>query len=63
MLGLSPADRESCAEELVDAARSSFTTNQPHLSIAALTSWKETASALAAGLGGADLALHGSASV
>lgn len=55
MLALSAPDRESCAQDLVDAARASFSTNQPHLAIAELTSWKETATALAAGLGSADL--------
>lgn len=55
MLALSPADRESCAQELVDAARASFATDQPHLAIAELTSWKETAAAIAAGLGNTDL--------
>lgn len=55
MLALSPADRESCAQELVDAARASLSTDQPHLVIAELTSWKETATAVAAGLGSADL--------
>ncbi|WP_406285331.1 prevent-host-death protein [Streptomyces sp. NBC_00209] len=55
MLALSPSDRESCAQDLVDAARASFATNQPHLAIAELTSWKETATAVAAGLGSADL--------
>lgn len=55
MLALSPADRETCAQDLVDAARASFSTGQPHLAIAELTSWKETAAAVAAGLGNADL--------
>lgn len=55
MLALSSADRESCAQDLVDAARASFATEQPRLVIAELTSWKETATAVAAGLGGADL--------
>lgn len=55
MLALSPADRDTCARELVDAARASFSTDQPHLAIAELTSWKETATAVAAGLGSADL--------
>lgn len=55
MLALSPADRESCAQELVDAARASFSTDQSHLAIAELTSWKETATAVAARLGSADL--------
>ena len=55
MLALSPADRETCARDLVDAARASFSTGQSHLAIAELTSWQETASAVAAGLGRADL--------
>ncbi|GEM32558.1 prevent-host-death protein [Nocardia neocaledoniensis NBRC 108232] len=55
MLALSPADREACAQDLVDAARASFATDQPHLAIAELTSWKETATAIAAGLGSVDL--------
>ncbi|WP_156753746.1 prevent-host-death protein [Actinokineospora pegani] len=55
MLALSPADRETCAQDLVDAARASFSTRQPRLAIAELTSWKETAAAIAAGLGSADL--------
>lgn len=55
MLALSPADRETCAQDLVDAARASFSTDQSHLAIAELTSWMETATAVAAGLGSADL--------
>lgn len=55
MLALSPVDRGSCAQNLVDAARASFATDQPHLAIAELTSWKETATAVAAGLGSAEL--------
>ncbi|MGO1456860.1 MAG: prevent-host-death protein, partial [Corynebacterium casei] len=35
--------------------RASFATEQPHLAISELTSWKETATAVAAGLGSADL--------
>ena len=54
MLALSFADRESCAQDLVDAARASFSTAQPHLAIAELASWKETATAVAAGLGSTD---------
>ncbi|NQX28583.1 prevent-host-death protein [Microbacteriaceae bacterium VKM Ac-2854] len=53
MLALSAADRDACAHDLVDAARASFSTGQPHLAIAELTSWRETATAVAAGLGGA----------
>lgn len=55
MLALSPADRTACAQDLVDAARDSLTTDHPHLAIAELRSWRETATALAAGLGSADL--------
>ncbi|WP_368086119.1 prevent-host-death protein [Arthrobacter sp. UNCCL28] len=51
MLALSPDDRAACAEKVLAAARASFATNQPHLAIAELTSWRETATALAAGLG------------
>jgi hypothetical protein len=50
MLALSEADRVACAQDLVDAARASFATGQPHLAIAELTSWRETATAIAAGL-------------
>lgn len=53
MLAL-PADaRAQCATELLDAARASFSTGQPHLAVAELTAWRETATALAAGLGNA----------
>lgn len=55
MLALSEADRVTCAQDLVDAARASFSTGQPHLAIAELTSWRETATAIAAGLGGASV--------
>lgn len=51
MLALSLEDRVTCAQDLVDAARASFSTDQPHLVLAELTSWKETATAIAAGLG------------
>ena len=51
MLALSPADQETCADDVLAAARASFATNQPHLAIAELTSWRETATAMAAGLG------------
>lgn len=53
MFALSPAGRATCAGALVDAARASFSTGQPHLAIAELTSWRETATAIAAGLGSA----------
>lgn len=51
MLALSAEDQKYCAADLLTAARASFATEQPHLAAAALTSWKETASAIAAGLG------------
>lgn len=51
MYALSTQDREQCARDLIDAARASFSTHQPHLAIAQLTSWRETATAIAAGLG------------
>lgn len=51
MYALSTSDRDECARDLIDAARASFSTHQPHLAIAKLTSWRETATALAAGLG------------
>lgn len=50
MLALSPEDRAICAQDLVDAARASFSTGQPCLVLAELTSWEETAAAIAAGL-------------
>ena len=51
MLALSESDREQCADDILSAARASFATNQAHLAIAELTAWRETAIALAAGLG------------
>lgn len=55
LLALPTVDRETCAQDLVDAARGSFSTDQPQLVIAEMTSWKETAAAIAAGLGSAAL--------
>lgn len=51
MYALSAQDREQCARDLIDAARASFSTQQPHLAIAQFNSWRETATAIAAGLG------------
>lgn len=51
MLALSPTDQEACAKEVPDAARASFATGQAHLALSTLTSWRETAEAIAAGLG------------
>jgi len=50
MLALSPDDREACAHDLIDAARASFSTDQPDVVLAELASWRETAAAIAAGL-------------
>ncbi|MGC0368590.1 type II toxin-antitoxin system prevent-host-death family antitoxin [Microbacterium sp. SLBN-111] len=55
MFALSETDRTECARELVDAARASFATQQPHLAVATMTSWRETAEAIAAGLGAAPI--------
>jgi hypothetical protein len=55
MLALSSADRDTCMQAPIDAAPASFSTDQPHLAIAEPTSRKETATAVAAGLGSADL--------
>lgn len=51
MLALSQADQDACADAVLAAARGSFATNQPHMAIAELTGWRETATAIAAGLG------------
>ncbi|WP_062521733.1 hypothetical protein [Demequina silvatica] len=51
MLALSAADRAVCAQDLIDAARASFSTGQPHLALAEMLAWRETATATAAGLG------------
>ncbi|PZU04721.1 MAG: prevent-host-death protein [Gordonia sp. (in: high G+C Gram-positive bacteria)] len=55
MLALSEKDRDTCAQNLVDAARASFSTDQPHRILAELNAWRETATALAAGLGRVDV--------
>jgi dsDNA-binding SOS-regulon protein len=49
MLALKKESRKRCAEDLVQAARAAFSTGQAHLAIAELTSWRETAIAIAAG--------------
>jgi len=51
MLALTPDDQASCAKAVLAAARASFATNQPHLAVAELNAWRETATAIAAGLG------------
>lgn len=50
MLALSSRDQQTCAQDLIDAARASFSTGQPQLAIAELTSWRETSIAISAGL-------------
>ncbi|WP_436326842.1 prevent-host-death protein [Brevibacterium sp. FAM 27836] len=55
MLALSEQDRNECAREVLDAARASFSVGQSHLAVSTLTSWRETAEALAAGLGSEDI--------
>lgn len=50
MLALPEADQAQCAADLVRAARASFATEQAHLAIAELHSWRETAAAIATGL-------------
>lgn len=51
MLALEESDQNDCAHALLRAARASFATNQAHLALAELLAWKETATAVAAGLG------------
>ena len=53
MLALTAEDRVRCADDLLEAARASFSTGQAHLAITEMTSWRETATAVAAGLGSA----------
>lgn len=50
MLALNAVDRELCARELIDTARAAFATNQPKTLLVGVTSWFESATALAAGL-------------
>lgn len=52
MLALGDEDQAQCADELVRSARAAFATGQAECAIATLTAWRETAAALAAGLGG-----------
>lgn len=51
MLALSSEDRVTCANDVLAAARASFATHQAHLAVAELNAWRETAAAIAAGLG------------
>lgn len=51
MLALSTANQEAAANEILESARASFATHQAHLAISTLHAWRETATAIAAGLG------------
>lgn len=51
ILALNPADQRTCSMEVLNAARASFSTGQAYLALVTLTSWQETATAIAAGLG------------
>jgi len=55
MLALSDGDQAACANDLLTAARASFATGQAHLATAEVTAWRETATAVAAGLGRAEV--------
>lgn len=55
MEALTDDDREQCAKDLVRASRASFSTGQAHAAITELTAWRETATAIAAGLQGVDV--------
>ena len=55
---LSASAQQQCTEELVRAARAAFATEQPHLAIIELTAWRETAQAIAEGLGSVDVDWH-----
>lgn len=52
MLALTSEDQEECAREVLSSARASFSAGQSHLALSTLTAWRETAEAVAAGLGG-----------
>lgn len=49
MLALSEDDRVSCAHEIIDDARASFSLGQPNLIVGTLNAWRDTAEAVAAG--------------
>lgn len=48
MLTLSTADQQTCTNDILTVARASVDTHQPHLAIAELRAWRETAAAPAA---------------
>jgi PHD/YefM family antitoxin component YafN of YafNO toxin-antitoxin module len=49
MLALNAADRTQCADDLIRAGQAALSTGQAHHAVAVLTSWRETAIAIAAG--------------
>jgi hypothetical protein len=49
MLALNAADRTQCADDLIRAGQAALSTGQAHHAVAELTSWRETAIAIAAG--------------
>lgn len=51
MHALDANDKSICTKEIIDAARASFATGKAHLVISELNSWRETATAIAEGLG------------
>jgi hypothetical protein len=51
MLALNDEDQAACAADLMRAARASFATGHAHLAAAEVTAWRETATAVVAGLG------------
>lgn len=54
MLALAPKSRAIFADEIVAAVRTSLSTGEPYLALSTFESWKETATAISAGLKGAD---------
>lgn len=55
MMALSAQSREDCATELVNAARAAFSTKEYRLLLNEIIAWKETATAIAAGLNNPDV--------
>ncbi|MFM6980240.1 MAG: prevent-host-death protein [Micrococcales bacterium] len=51
MHALSDEDKAQCTSDLVRAAQASFATDQSYFAMQEINAWKETASAVAAGLG------------
>jgi PHD/YefM family antitoxin component YafN of YafNO toxin-antitoxin module len=52
MLALGNADREQCAADILRASQAALATHQPQLAVAEVTSWRETAMAVADGVAG-----------